>query len=115
MRGIDHTTSLYINIFSNSILNICFLRVGILCLNGVTDFLPFIGWAIGGVFAAMINVPFAIKIGNKTIQFCENLIREKGELDLIRNQIEGYRNAINFIHNLSLRPRWERKVLIVND
>ena len=113
-RG-SHNISRLFQIFSKSLIVICSTRVIVLSINGATDFIPMIGWALGGVIASIINVPFAKKMGDKTIQFCEHLIRERGELDLIRNQIEGYRNAINFIHNLSLRLRWERKVLIVND
>ena len=94
---------------------ICIFRIGILALNGAMDFIPVVGWAIGGVFACFINIPFTRKIGNKTIQFCSNLIRQRGAREVIMNQIEGYRNAINFLNNLNLRKRWERKVLKIND
>ena len=116
LRGNNHSIiNRFIRIFSISFFSICATRTILLAINGATDFIPVIGWAIGGIVASIINVPFTKKMGDKTIEFCKQLIREKGELDLIRNQIEGYRNAINFIHKLSLRLRWERKVLIVNN
>ena len=114
-RGLDRITALIISIFTRSLMAICIFRIGILALNGAMDFIPAVGWAIGGVIAYFINIPFTKKIGNKTIQFCSNLIRQRGGREVIMNQIEGYRNAINFLNNLNLRERWERKVLKIND
>jgi len=113
VRG-RNSTSLLIKRLSLSLYSICFLRIGILALNGGTDFIPLIGWVIGGIIASIITVPFTKKIGNKTIEFCSNLIRENGILNIIRNQIEGYRYALDYIKKLSLKEKWERNVLIVN-
>ena len=87
----------------------CIYRTIILGALGTLDLIGL--FYVGGIVAAFINVPFSKKIGKRTKEFCENEISRRGTRNIIFNEIEGYRQAIKFIRDLSLRNEWERKVL----
>ena len=99
----------YVRIFAFSFLGCCIYRTIILGALGTLDLIGL--FYVGGIVAAFINVPFSKKIGKRTKEFCENEISRRGTRNIIFNEIEGYRQAIKFIRDLSLRNEWERKVL----
>jgi len=99
----------YVRIFAFSFLGCCIYRTIILGALGTLDLIGL--FYVGGIVAAFINVPFSNKIGKRTKEFCENEISRRGTRNIIFNEIEGYRQAIKFIRDLSLRNEWERKVL----
>lgn len=88
----------------------CFIRI--IALGALAAFNVIGLFFVGGIVTAIINFPFSKQIGERTKEFCRNLIRERGTKNIILYEIEGYRQAIEFIINLSERNEWERKVLI---
>ena len=80
-------------------------------INELLDFVPVVGWIIGGVVSAIINIPLVRKLSKNCKKFCKNLV-EKRSGSILKNIIEGYKNTVDIIKQLSERNNWERKIHI---
>ena len=99
------------SIIATSILKIVTFRLVLLGINELFDFVPVVGWIAGGVVSAIINIPFVIKLSKNSKKFCKTLAKER-TASILRNIIEGYKNAVDIIKQLSERKNWERKIQI---
>ena len=79
---------------------------------GFFDFIPG-GFVLSGVLNAIINSPFLYKIGNQSKIFLSKKIMISGGRQNILNIIEGYRDSISLIENLSNKNDWTRKIQII--
>ena len=99
------------SIIAISILKIVTFRLVVLGINELLDFVPVVGWIIGGVVSAIINIPLVRKLSKNCKKFCKNLV-EKRSGSILKNIIEGYKNTVDIIKQLSERNNWERKIHI---
>ena len=100
-------------LFAITIVKIVLIRLIILGASEILDFIPIFGFIIGGVIAAVVNIPLAKKLSKNAKKYCEKLVKERIG-DVVNNIIEGYKNSVDIIKTLSERSDWERKVLALD-
>lgn len=100
-------------LFAITIVKIVLIRLIILGASEVLDFIPVFGFIVGGVVAAVVNIPLAKKLSKNSKKYCEKLVKERIG-DVVNNIIEGYKNSVDIIKILSERNDWERKVLVMD-
>lgn len=100
-------------LFAITIVKIVLIRLIILGATEVLDFIPVFGFIVGGVIAAVVNIPLAKKLSKNSKKYCEKLVKERIG-DIVNNIIEGYKNSVDIIKILSERNDWERKVLVID-
>ena len=80
---------IYVLSISYSFIRICTMTTMLLAFNGIFDLIGL--FFVGGIICAIFNIPFAIKIGSKTKQFCRNYIKERGTRVILLNQVKSYK------------------------
>lgn len=113
-----------ITLYGNVDINIRFIirklirtfskRIGISAFLGIFDFIPMVGFVIGGLINSLINAPFIISIGNDTKNYLIERIRFLGGRQNILNIIHGYRDSFSLLDSLSQRKDWTRKIKILD-
>ena len=89
-------------------------KIEISAFLGIFDFIPVVGFAIGGLINLLINAPFIISIGNDTKNYLIERIRFLGGRQNILNIIHGYRDSFSLLDSLSQRNDWTRKIKILD-
>ena len=86
------------------------VRMGIIGVAGVLDFIPIFGTIGQGFLNLAINTPMVKGIADSVIKYSEHLIKTNGLKNNVINQIKGYKKSFDIIKNLSERNDWQRKI-----
>ena len=70
---------------------------------------------IGGIINGIINIPFIKSLGKDSKEFLIRQIKSSGGKQNILNIIEGYRESLSILEDLSNRNDWTRKIEIFDD
>ena len=111
-RHFNNTNNENIKFIVEQLIKVLKIRIGLSVLLGFFDFIPG-GFVLSGVLNAIINSPFLYKIGNQSKIFLSKKIMISGGRQNILNIIEGYRDSISLIENLSNKNDWTRKIQII--
>ena len=110
----DNANDENVKFIITQLIEILKIRIGMTALTGVLDFIPVIGFIIGGIINGIVNSPFIYSIGKKAKKYLTDKIRNSGGRQNVLNIIEGYRDSISLLQSLSNRNNWTRKIHILD-
>ena len=110
----DNANDENVKFIITQLIEILKIRIAMTAVTGVLDFIPVIGFIIGGIFNGIVNSPFIYSIGKKAKKYLTDKIRNSGGRQNVLNIIEGYRDSISLLQSLSNRNNWTRKIHILD-